>query len=82
MTTYKMKSSEAIKTSLLLRSTCKMSEATKRRTRCLRLTKRKMEGSCSRKEMCRTAVTSSRHKMARYIGETETDCDLPNLKKH
>ena len=50
MTTYKMKSSEAIKTSLLLRSTCKMSEATKRRTRCLRLTKRKMEGSCRRKE--------------------------------
>ena len=27
-----------------------MSEATKRRTRCLRLTKRKMEGSCRRKE--------------------------------
>ena len=49
------KVSEAIKTSLLLRSTCKISEVTKRRARCLLLSKQKMEGSSSRKEMCRTS---------------------------
>ena len=55
MKIYKIKISEAIKTSFLRRSTCKMSEETKRRTRCLCLSKRKMEGSCSRKEMYRTS---------------------------
>ena len=54
-------------------TTINMSEATKRRTRCLRLSKRKMEGSCSRKRHVQNlAVTSSRHKMARYIGEIKT----------
>ena len=53
MTTYKMKRfrSNQNKPS----TTINMSEATKKRTRCLRLSKRKMEGVCSRKDMCRTS---------------------------
>ena len=41
-----------------------------------------MEGSCSQKEMCRTSQLHHQDKMARYIGEIETDCNLSNLKKH
>ena len=62
-----------------------MSEATIRRTRCLRLSKRKMEVSgrrCSRKEMCRTSQLHHQDTRWQDIGEIETDCNLSNLKKH
>ena len=36
----------------------------------------------SKRNVQNLAVTSSRHKMARYTGETKTDCDRSNLKKH
>ena len=61
-----------------------MLEVIKRRTRCLRLSKEKMEGSCSRKEMYRISQLHHQdtRQTARYIGEIEIDCDLLNLKKH
>ena len=36
----------------------------------------------SKRHVQNLAVTSSRYKMARYIEEIETHCDLSNLKKH
>ena len=36
----------------------------------------------SKRNVQNLAITSSRHKMARYIEEIDTDCDLSNLKKH
>ena len=46
------------------------------------VSKQKIQGGCSQKKVQNLVVTSSRHKIARYMREIETDCDLSNLKKH
>ena len=44
--------------------------------------KTKWKGAVVEKKLQNFAIISSRHKMAKYIGKIETDCDLSNLKKH